>query len=68
MANTKEPVANVGDSIARPDSPVGNDDLNRISGFQVAASYNWLEKKNPTIMVPGKDQDSLNFILIQELY
>ena len=55
MANIKEPVADVGDSIARPDSPGGNDDLNRISGFQVAASYNWLEKKNPTIMVPGKD-------------
>ena len=68
MANIKEPVANVGDSIARHYSPAGNDDLNRISGLQVAASYNWLERKNPTIMVPGKDQDYLNFILVQELY
>ena len=67
MADIKESVANVGDSIARPDSPAGNDDLNRILEFKVAASYNWLEKKNPTIMVPGKDQDSLNFILVQEL-
>ena len=55
MANINESVTNVGDSIARPDFPAGNDDLNKISGFQVAGSYNWLEKKNPTIMVPGKD-------------
>ena len=68
MANIKEPVTNVGDSIARPDSPAGNDDLNRISGFQVAATYNWLDKKHPTIMVPGKDSNSLNFTLVQELY
>lgn len=54
MADNKEHVASLGDSIARPTSAVGNGELNRISDFEVALSYNWLEGKNPTILVPGR--------------
>lgn len=54
MADTQEPITDFGDSIARPTSTVGNFEPNRISDFEVGASYNWLDEKNPTIMVPGK--------------
>lgn len=54
MANTKEPSASVGKSIARPGYAAEHDEPNRISDFEVAASYNWLDEKNPTILVPGK--------------
>ena len=55
MANTKAPVASVVGSIARPGFAVGNDEPNRVSKFEVAASYNWLDEKNPTILVPGEN-------------
>ncbi len=53
-ADTKGPIANCGGSIDRPTSVVGNGEPNRISDFEVAASYNWLDEKNSTIMVPAK--------------
>ena len=49
MANNKEPTASVLSSIAKP----GSAEPKKISGFEVAASYNWLDEKNPTILVPG---------------
>lgn len=55
MANIHEPIASVGGSIARPEFAMGNDEPNRISNFTVAGSYNWLDEKNPTIMVPGEN-------------
>lgn len=53
MANTKEPVARVIGPIARPGFAVRNDEPNKVSKFEVVSSYNWLDEKNPTILVPG---------------
>ena len=53
MANTEEPGASLLGSIARPGSAAGLGEPKRISDFVVAASYNWLDEKNPTILVPG---------------
>lgn len=52
MANTKERNASVGDSIAKAKSGLGKGGQNRISGFDVASYYNWLDEKNPTMLVP----------------
>ena len=38
------------------DVPISNDDdtdCSKISSFEVAASYNWLDEYTPTILVPG---------------
>lgn len=52
MANTKEGNASVGDSIAKAKSGLGKCGQNKISGFEVASYYNWLDEKNPTMLVP----------------
>lgn len=53
MANNKKPTASVLGSIARPGSAAGLGEPKRISDFEVAASYNWLDEATPTILVPG---------------
>lgn len=53
MANTKEPSATLLGSIARPKPAARLGEPKRISDFVVAGSYNWLDEKDPTILVPG---------------
>ena len=53
MANNKEHVPSVLGSIARRGSAAGLGEPKRISDFEVAGSFNWLDESNPTILVPG---------------
>ena len=44
--------------VGKPGPTNNAEDPPRILNFQMIASYNWLDEPKPTILVPGKLQES----------